>query len=79
VRVVTGDPAEEIGRIAADVKADLIVVGVTSRGSLGRRVFGSTATRVIRTAGCPVLAVPEIPDRRIGPPSNEEHSFAAVA
>jgi nucleotide-binding universal stress UspA family protein len=79
VRVVTGDPAVEIGRIAADVNADLIVVGVTSRGALGRRVFGSTATRVIRTAGRPVLAVPEIPEHRIGPPSKEAHSFAAAA
>jgi nucleotide-binding universal stress UspA family protein len=58
VRVVTGDPAVEIGQIAADVNADLIVVGVTSRGAIGRRIFGSTATRLIRTAGRPVLAVP---------------------
>jgi nucleotide-binding universal stress UspA family protein len=78
VRVMTGDPAVEIGRIAADINADLIVVGVTARGALGRRVFGSTATRVIRTAGRPVLAVPELPERRIGPPLREAQSVAAA-
>lgn len=79
VRVVTGDPAVEIGRIADDVNADLIVVGVTSRSAMGRRVFGSTATRVIRTAGRPVLAVPETIRPAVGSPSQEEHSFVAAA
>lgn len=58
-RVVSGAPATEIARIASDVDADLIVVGVTSRGALGRTLIGSTAARLIRYAGCPVLAVPE--------------------
>ena len=52
-RVATGDPSTEIARIAADVDADVIVVGVTSRGAIGRRIFGSTAVRVIRTAERP--------------------------
>jgi nucleotide-binding universal stress UspA family protein len=68
-RVVTGDPSTEITRIAADLDADLIVVGVTSRGAIGRRIFGATAARLIRTAGRPVLAVPERTDRRAVPPS----------
>ena len=79
VRVVAGDPAEEIGRIAADVNADLIVVGVTSRGAIGRRVFGSAASRIIRTAGRPVLAVPEIIQPPVGSPSEDKRSFAAAA
>ena len=61
-RVVTGDPSIEIVRVAADIDADVIVLGVTSRGAIGRRVVPSTALRVIRTAGRPVLAIPEILD-----------------
>ncbi len=34
-------------------------MGVTARGAIGRRLLGSTAVRVIRSAGCPVLAIPE--------------------
>ena len=57
-RVVTGEPTSEISRIAAEIGADLILMGVTARGALGRLIFGSTAARVIRTAGRPVLALP---------------------
>jgi nucleotide-binding universal stress UspA family protein len=58
-RVVSGTPATEIVRIASEIEADLIVMGVTSRGAIGRKLVGSTAARVLRTAGRPVLAVPE--------------------
>lgn len=58
-RVVSGTPADEIVTLASDIDADLIVMGVTSRGAFGRRIFGSTAVRVMRSAACPVLAVPE--------------------
>ena len=61
-RVVTGDPSTEIARVATDVDADLILVGATTRGAIGRRLFGSTAARVIRTAERPVLAIPELVD-----------------
>ncbi len=58
-RVVTGEPTAEIARVAAEVDADLILVGVTARGPIGRLIMGSTAARVIRTAERPVLAVPQ--------------------
>ena len=77
-RVVTGDPSTEITRIAADLDADLIVVGVTLRGAIGRRIFGTTAARLIRTAGRPVLAVPQRGDRRAVPPSEMESLRAAA-
>jgi nucleotide-binding universal stress UspA family protein len=57
--VTSGDAATELGRIARDSDADLVVVGVTSRGFVGRRLFGATAARLMRKAGRPVLAVPE--------------------
>ena len=68
-RVLNGDPSTEIARVAADTAADLIVVGVTSRGAFARRVFAATAARVIRAAGRPVLAVPERSRRQAPPPS----------
>ena len=59
-RVVTGDPAETISRVAAEASADLILMGVRARSAIGRLVFGSTAARVIRKAERPVLAVPQL-------------------
>lgn len=58
-RVVAGRPAEEILKLARELDADLIAMGVTSRGVIGRRVFASTAVRVMRSATCPVLVVPD--------------------
>jgi nucleotide-binding universal stress UspA family protein len=59
VRVVTGDAAAQIARIAADTGANLIVVGVKHRRPLSRRLFGGTAARLLRVATLPVVAVPE--------------------
>lgn len=58
-RVVSGRPATEIVRVASEEDADLIVMGVTARGAIGRTLLGSTAGRVIRGTNRPVLAVPE--------------------
>ena len=59
-RVVAGDPSAEISRVAADVGADLILVGATNRGVIGRLFFGSTARRLIRTSGREVLSMPQL-------------------
>src|SRR5688572_14201932 len=53
-RVVSGAPAEQIARLSREIDADLIVMGVTARGAIGRRLFGSTGVRVMRSAGRPV-------------------------
>ncbi len=78
-RVVSGAPATEIARIASEIDADLIVMGVTPRGAIGRTLIGSTAARVIRTAGRPVLAVPKrILDRlRVDPEPQSVSRLAA--
>jgi nucleotide-binding universal stress UspA family protein len=60
LQVVTGDPAAEIARAASTVDADLIVLGITRRGALSRRIVGATASRVMQLAGRhPILVVPE--------------------
>ncbi len=64
-RVTSGAPATEITRVASELDADLIVMGVTARGVVGRTLIGSTVARVIRTAGRPVLAVPERLSKRL--------------
>lgn len=52
-------PAEEINATAAELGADLIVVGTHGRGILGRALLGSVALDVLRTATVPVLSVHE--------------------
>jgi nucleotide-binding universal stress UspA family protein len=59
IRVLYGAPHEEIARIATESGADLVVLGVSRRGVVGRAVFGTTASRVARIAAQPILAVPE--------------------
>lgn len=50
-----GDAAEEILRIAGEVRAGIIVVGPSRRGSLAGAVLGTTTQRVLRAANVPVL------------------------
>ncbi|MGE0703000.1 MAG: universal stress protein [Vicinamibacterales bacterium] len=77
-RVATGEPSTEIARIAKDVDADLILLGVTSRGPLGRRLWGATAARLIRIAERPVLAIPERAGQVADPqPEVRQHAIAA--
>jgi nucleotide-binding universal stress UspA family protein len=58
--IVEGRPYQEIVKLAANIDADLIVVGTAVHGSLfgSNHVLGSEIERVIRNAPCPVLCVP---------------------
>jgi nucleotide-binding universal stress UspA family protein len=51
-----GDPFAEIGRIAAEVRADAIVVGASAQA--GHRFVGSLAVRLVRAGKWPVTVVP---------------------
>jgi len=55
--VVEGQSHHAILRLAADVEADLIIMGVRSRDAVGLAVFGSHTQAVVRAAHCPVLTV----------------------
>ena len=55
--IVTGIPYDEIIAAANRIDASLIVLGTHGRTGLDRILFGSTAERVVRSAGCPVLTV----------------------
>jgi nucleotide-binding universal stress UspA family protein len=50
-------PSEEIAQLAADVEADLVVVGTHGRRGIPRLVLGSVAEGTVRLAPCPVLVV----------------------
>jgi nucleotide-binding universal stress UspA family protein len=60
-RVVThvrrSAPGREIAQLAADLEADLVVVGTHSRNRLARLLLGSVAHEVVTLAPCPVLVV----------------------
>jgi nucleotide-binding universal stress UspA family protein len=64
-KVRAGCAHEEILRLAAEKKADLIVVGSHGRGPLERMFFGSTSRHVVRGAACPVLSVPAAKPARV--------------
>jgi nucleotide-binding universal stress UspA family protein len=55
---VHGDPAHEIVAMSQAGDFDLVVLGAPRRRFFEGMVLGSTALRVIRHAGCPVLSVP---------------------
>ena len=77
-RVVVGDPAAEIARVAAEAGADVILVGVTPRGVIRRLFGGSTAARVVRHSRVPVLAIP-LEHERIAAIGPDEDVFAVAA
>lgn len=52
-----GDPGETIIAAAEAEGADLIVMGTTGRGGVGRMLMGSTSDHVIRNATVPVMVV----------------------
>jgi universal stress protein A len=53
-----GDAADEIVRLAATEKADLIVIATHGLTGWRHLVFGSVAEKVVREAGRPVLVIP---------------------
>ncbi len=57
-RVVAGAAAQAILDVAADVDADLVVMGVSRRNRFDELFFGSTFRRVVRRSLRPILAVP---------------------
>lgn len=56
-RILVGHPAEQIIRLAADTKVDLLVVGPRGRSRISQWVFGSVSKRIVNHAPCSVLVV----------------------
>jgi nucleotide-binding universal stress UspA family protein len=56
-RIAAGDSAAAILGAAADLKAELVVIGTRGRTGLARLALGSVAERVVEAADCSVLVV----------------------
>lgn len=56
--VPTGSAARGLHELAEQMDADLLVVGSTSHGTLGRILIGSTAESLLRAAPCAVAVAP---------------------
>lgn len=50
-------PSEEIAQLAADLEADLVVVGTHGRRGMSHLMLGSVAEATVRLSPCPVLVV----------------------
>lgn len=55
LRIAHGRASQQVLAVAAEIDADLIVMGVHGRNAFGVAVFGSTTNDVVRRAACPVL------------------------
>ncbi|MEO6039033.1 MAG: universal stress protein [Saprospiraceae bacterium] len=55
-RVLYGIP--ETALEECSLSADLLVVGTTGQGTLGKKIFGSVSMEISKRAHCPVLLVP---------------------
>lgn len=55
--LLTGDPATELLKAAAERPFDVIVMGTHGRAEVDRLLFGSVAQAVVRDARCSVLVV----------------------
>lgn len=61
IRIEEGDPAEVIERVARELQATLVVVGVARIERLGRFVLGATVERLVRAVEAPLLVVTDRP------------------
>lgn len=57
IEIVSGDPAEEIVRLAKIHEADLIMIGSRGLTGLNRIIHGSVSSQVIESAPCSVWVV----------------------
>jgi nucleotide-binding universal stress UspA family protein len=55
-QAIYGLPGEELARFGDDL--DLLIVGSRSYGPLGRLLYGSTSSHLVRYAHCPLLILP---------------------
>jgi universal stress protein A len=58
-RMLVGDPAIEIVRLARSEAATLIILGTRRRTGVRRLLKASVAEAVVRRATCPVLVIPQ--------------------
>jgi nucleotide-binding universal stress UspA family protein len=50
-------PVEQVLKVAREINAQTLVIGLRRRSPTGKLIFGSTAQQLLLEAPCPVLAV----------------------
>ncbi len=84
--VITGHPVRDIIMLAADLDADLLVIGARGHSGFYGRLIGSKAERITQLARCPVLVVKSEEAKVFRPTFDKilhaidgsEHSFRAL-
>jgi nucleotide-binding universal stress UspA family protein len=56
-RSMGADVGDQVLAVAAEVSADLVVIGLRRRSPVGKLIMGSVAQRILLGADCAVLAV----------------------
>jgi len=56
-RSMGADVGDQVLAVAAEVSADLVVIGLRKRSPVGKLLMGSVAQRILLGADCAVLAV----------------------
>ncbi|HVY28946.1 MAG TPA: universal stress protein [Polyangiaceae bacterium] len=65
--VLLDAPMFALTRLAAELDADVIVVGSHGRHGIARWLLGSVAEAVVRQASCPVMVIPPLPGELASP------------
>ncbi len=60
VRVETGDPAQVIAQIAANLNVDMVIMTTHGRTGISRWLYGSVTARVLNFTSRPVLVIPNV-------------------
>jgi nucleotide-binding universal stress UspA family protein len=68
-----GPPGEVVAQVAAEIKADLVVIGTHGRTGISRFLLGSAAEQIIRRCACNVLV------SRGTAPAHAQYTKIAVA
>ncbi len=55
--IVAGHAVRDIIQLAADLDAELLVIGATGHSQFYERMLGTRAARIVHMAQCPVLVV----------------------
>jgi len=84
--VITGHPVRDIITLAADLNANLLVIGARGHSAFYGRLIGSKAERITQLARCPVLVVKHDEAKVFRPTFDKilhaidgsEHSFRAL-
>lgn len=74
----SSSPARGLYELAESERADLVVVGSTRRGPMGRVLIGSTAEQLLQGAPCPVLVAPHTSNEALPVSAERDRGFATI-